>query len=70
MRSPQAETPAADAAPYAVGSYVTCDGALLGIVGALPQEPSLRLVEDCRTLEIMVLSVSDLRAAGVQQVVR
>jgi len=62
-----------DAAPafdaFAVGSYVTDGEALLGIVGDLPQEPSLRLVEDCRTLEITVVSVDMLRAKGVQPVV-
>lgn len=56
--------------PFAVGSYLTRDGALLGIVGELPQEPSLRLVEDCRTLEITVVSVDILREQGAQPVAR
>jgi hypothetical protein len=56
--------------PFAVGSYVTDGDALLGIVGDLPQEPSLRLVEDCRTLEITVVSVDMLRAKGVQPLAR
>jgi hypothetical protein len=56
--------------PFAVGSYLIADGALLGIVGELPQEPSLRLVEDCRTFEITVVSIEALRAQGVQPVAR
>lgn len=56
--------------PFAVGSYLTADGALIGIVGDLPQEPSLRLVEDCRTLEITLVSVETLRAQGAQPVAR
>lgn len=56
--------------PFAVGSYLTRDGALLGILGELPQEPSLRLVEDCQTLEITVVSVDVLREQGVQPVAR
>jgi len=56
--------------PFAVGSYLTADGALLGIVGELPQEPSLRLVEDCRTLEITLVSVEALRAQGAQPLAR
>lgn len=56
--------------PFAVGSYLTADGALIGIVGELPQEPSLRLVEDCRTLEITLVSIETLRAQGAQPVAR
>jgi hypothetical protein len=56
--------------PFAVGSYLTVDGALLGIVGELPQEPSLRLVEDCRTLEITVVTLDALRARGAQPIAR
>jgi hypothetical protein len=52
--------------PFAVGSYLTDGDALLGVVGALPQDASLRLVENCRTLEISVVSVDALRARGVQ----
>ncbi len=54
--------------PFAVGSYLTARGALLGIVGELPQQPSLRLVEDCRTLEITLVSVEALLAQGAQPV--
>jgi len=56
--------------PFAVGSYVVVEGALLGIVGELPQEPSLRLVEDCRTLEVTVVLLELLRERGVQPVAR
>ncbi len=64
------DAPATDGTvdPYAVGSYLTDGGTLLGVVGALPQEPSLRLVVDCRTLEITVVSVQDLRDAGLRAV--
>jgi hypothetical protein len=66
------DPPAADRVldPFAVGSYLTDGDTLLGILGKLPQEPSLRLVEDCRTLEIMVISVQALQAKGVQPLVR
>jgi TPP-dependent indolepyruvate ferredoxin oxidoreductase alpha subunit len=56
--------------PFAVGSYLTRDGALLGIVGELPQKPSLLLVEDCHTLEITVVSADVLREQGAQPVAR
>ncbi len=62
--------PAPTLDPFAVGSYVTDGDALLGIVGDLPQEPSLRLVEDCRTLQITVVSVDALRNRGVLPVPR
>jgi len=54
--------------PFPVGSYLTDGAALLGVVGQLPQEPSLRLVEDCKTLEVTVLTVETLRERGVQRV--
>jgi hypothetical protein len=53
---------------YEVGSYLTDGGVLLSIVGDLPQDPTLRLVEDCRTLEVMVMTVHDLDVAGVRPV--
>jgi len=56
--------------PFAVGSYLTRGGALLGIVGELPQEPALLLVEDCHTLEITLVSVDALREQGAQPVPR
>lgn len=54
---------------FAVGSYLTDGTTLLGVVGELPQDTSLRLVENCRTLEVSVVSVDALRARGVQPVV-
>jgi len=54
--------------PFPVGSYATDGTTLLGILGVLPQEPSLRLVEDCRTLEVMVVTVDMLQARGAQPV--
>ncbi len=56
--------------PFTVGSYLTRDGALLGIVGELPQEPVLLLVEDCHTLEITVVSADVLREQGALPVAR
>ena len=56
--------------PFAVGSYLTRGGALLGIVGELPQETALLLVEDCHTLEITLVSVDALREQGAQPVPR
>ena len=53
---------------FPVGTYLTDGTALLGVVGELPQEPSLRLVENCRTLEVMVLTVDTLRERGVRRV--
>lgn len=64
----QTEAPAPPAHAYPVGSYLTDGDSLLGVVGELPQEPSLRLVEDCRTLTITVVSVQDLHAAGARPV--
>jgi hypothetical protein len=54
--------------PFAIGSYLTDGRKLLRVVGELPQEPSLRLVENCRTLEVTVVSVDALRDRGVQPV--
>ncbi|HEV7772624.1 MAG TPA: hypothetical protein VGO48_04945 [Conexibacter sp.] len=53
---------------FAVGSYLTDGTTLLGVVGELPQDRSLRLVENCRTLEVSVVSVDALQARGVQPV--
>jgi len=53
---------------FPVGAYLTDGKALLGVVGELPQEPSLLLVENCRTLEVTVVSVDSLRARGVRPV--
>lgn len=67
-RTTQPQEPRED--PFPVGSYLTNGGSLIGVVGVLPQEPSLRLVEDCQTLEITVVSVQDLHDAGVEPVAR
>lgn len=56
--------------PFAVGAYLTDGSSLLGVVGELPQEPTLRLLENCRTLEITVVSVNDLHAMGMAPVAR
>lgn len=56
--------------PFAVGAYLTADGALYSVVGELPQDPTLRLVEDCRTLEVALVSVEALRAQGAQPLAR
>ncbi len=54
--------------PFAPGAYVTDGTALFNVVGRLPDEPSLRLVEDCATLEILMVHVDVLRAPGVRRV--
>ncbi len=54
--------------PFAPGAYLTDGSSLFNIVGELPHEPSLRLVEDCSTLEILMVHVDGLRAPGVRLV--
>lgn len=54
--------------PFAPGVYLTDGSSLFNIVGELPHEPSLRLVEDCSTLEILMVHVDGLRAPGVRRV--
>lgn len=53
---------------YAPGVYLTDGSSLFNIVGELPHEPSLRLVEDCSTLEILMVHIDGLRAPGVRRV--
>ncbi len=61
--------PYADPAdPLAPGVYITDGSSLFNIVGELPHEPSLRLVEDCSTLEILMVHVDGLRSPGVRRV--
>ena len=50
------------------GAYLTDGSALFSVLETLPQEPSLRLLEDCRTLEILVVHVDDLRGSRVREV--
>jgi hypothetical protein len=54
--------------PFVPGVYLTDGTSLFNVVGALPHEPSLRLVEDCGTLEILMVHVDGLRAPGVRRV--
>lgn len=54
--------------PFAPGVYLTDGTSLFNIVGELPHEPSLRLVEDCSTLEILMVHVDGLRAPGVRRI--
>lgn len=54
--------------PFAPGVYLTDGSSLFNIVGELPHEPSLRLVEDCSTLEILMVHVDGLSAPGVRRV--
>ncbi len=53
---------------YSTGTYLTDGISLYGVVGQLPQAPSLRLVEDCRTLDVLIMSVEDLVAADLEPV--
>lgn len=54
--------------PFAPGVYLTDGISLFNVVDTLPHEPSLRLVEDCITLEILMVHVDGLRAPGVRRV--
>lgn len=54
--------------PFSPGVYLTDGTSLFNIVGELPHEPSLRLVEDCSTLEILMVHVDGLRAPGVRRI--
>lgn len=54
--------------PFTPGVYLTDGSSLFSIVGVLPHEPSLRLVEDCGTLEILMVHVDGLSAPGVRRV--
>ncbi len=54
--------------PFTPGVYLTDGSSLFNIVGVLPHEPSLRLVEDCSTLEILMVHVDGLSAPGVRRV--
>lgn len=57
-----------DADPFAPGVYLTDGSSLFNIVGELPHEPSLRLVEDCSTLEILMVHIDGLQGPGVRRV--
>jgi hypothetical protein len=50
------------------GAYLTDGNALFSVLDELPEAPSLRLLEDCRTLEILVVHVDDLCGLGVREV--
>lgn len=67
-RKRTANPPRRSADPFAPGVYLTDGSALFNIVGELPHEPSLRLVEDCSTLEILMVHVDGLRGPGVRRV--
>jgi hypothetical protein len=54
--------------PLGPGAYLTDGNALFSVVGELPHEPSLRLIEDCRTLEILMVHIDDLKAPAVRHV--
>jgi hypothetical protein len=53
---------------FTPGVYLTDGSSLFNVVGVLPHEPLLRLVEDCSTLEILMVHVDGLSAPGVRQV--
>jgi hypothetical protein len=53
---------------FAPGVYLTDGSSLFNIVGELPHEPSLRLVEDCSTLEVLMIHVDGLRSPRVRRV--
>ncbi|MHB1809096.1 MAG: hypothetical protein ACYCU0_07340 [Solirubrobacteraceae bacterium] len=53
---------------FAPGVYLTDGNSLFNIVGELPHEPSLRLIEDCSTLEVLMIHVEGLRSPRVRRV--
>lgn len=50
------------------GAYLTDGRALFSVVGELPEEPALCVLEDCSTLEMLVVHVEDLREPRVREV--
>lgn len=52
----------------APGAYVTDGTALFSVLGTQPDEPSLHLLEDCVTMDILVVHQEDLLRPGVRQV--
>jgi hypothetical protein len=68
MQRKQTPTPDWRDEQFAQGAYLTDGTSLFNIVGELPHEPSLRLVEDCSTLEILMVHVDGLCAPGVREV--
>jgi hypothetical protein len=50
------------------GAYLTDGSALFSVLGELPDEPSLCLLEDCLTLEVLVVHVDDLLGSEVREV--
>jgi hypothetical protein len=53
---------------FCPGAYLTDGISLYGVVSELPQAPSLRLVEDCRTLDVLIMTVDELIAADLEPV--
>lgn len=53
---------------FAPGAYLTDGNSLFNVVGELPHEPSLRLVEDCCTLEVLMVHIDGLRSPQVRRV--
>jgi hypothetical protein len=53
---------------FSAGTYLTDGTSLFGVVGQLPQAPTLRLVEDCRTLDVLIMTVDELNAADLETV--
>jgi hypothetical protein len=53
---------------FAPGVYLTDGSSLFNVVGELPHEPSLRLIEDCSTLEVLMIHVDGLRSPRVRLV--
>ncbi|HEY1687595.1 MAG TPA: hypothetical protein VGF95_01900 [Solirubrobacteraceae bacterium] len=68
MTQNQAEQPTETDDAFAPGVYLTDGNSLFNVVGELPHEPSLRLVEDCSTLEVLMIHVDGLRSPRVRRV--
>lgn len=68
MSTERSKTDTIPTDPFETGAYLTDGNALFNVVGELPHEPSLRLIEDCRTLEILMVHVDGLNASHVRKV--
>ena len=60
--------PLAEVDRFGSGAYLTDGHSLFRVLRGLPQEPTLRLLEDCRTLDLELVEIEELQAAGVKRI--
>jgi hypothetical protein len=53
---------------FTPGTYVTDGMALFNVLGPQPDEPSLHMLEDCSTMDIIIVHAEDLLRTGVREV--